>query len=192
VQCDEPGQDAVHLMARIAAGQEAALAQLIALQGRGVTLFAARMLGNAADGEDVAQETFLRVWRRAASYDPTRAKVSTWIYAIATNLCIDRQRRNRVWRFLGHTDVADLVDVLPDDGPDATTAIAGRQRLAAVRAGIAALPARQRTAILLAAVAELGVSEIAVTMATSRGAVEQLLVRARRKLRDDIGDDDGI
>ncbi len=178
------------LMAEIAAGREVALARLIALLGPGVAVFAGRYLGNPAEGEDIAQEVFLRVWRMAGRYDPGRAKVTTWVYRIAVNLCIDRQRRTRFWRLFGRADVQDVADVLADPVPGAEAVVAGRQRLARVQAGIAALPERQRMAIMLAAVAGLETPEIAVTMGTSAGAVEQLLVRARRRLRMDAGDDD--
>jgi RNA polymerase sigma-70 factor, ECF subfamily len=187
---NDPGQEAIALMAEIAAGRETALARLMAIMGRDIALFAGRYLGNRADGEDIAQEAFLRVWRMAGSYDPGRAKVTTWIYRITVNLCIDRQRRNRFWRLFGRVDAQDMAGVLPDPAPDATAVVAGRQTLARVQAGIAALPERQRMAIMLCAVGGLETQEIAVAMGASAGAVEQLLVRARRQLRRDVGDDD--
>ncbi len=186
----EPAQEAERLMAEIAAGREAALARLMGLLGRDIAMFAGRYLGNRADGEEIAQETFLRVWRMAGRYDPARAKVATWIYRITVNLCIDRQRRNRFWRIFGREQAADWADVLADPAPDATAVAAGRQMLARVRAGIATLPERQRMAIMLCAVGGLQTGEIAQAMGVSAGAVEQLLVRARRTLRKDVGDDD--
>ncbi|MGL5009390.1 MAG: RNA polymerase sigma factor [Paracoccaceae bacterium] len=183
-------EEAVKLMAGIAAGREVALAQLMAMLGRDVAVFAGRYLGNRADGEEIAQEVFLRVWRMAGRYDPARGRVTTWIYRIAVNLCIDRQRRNRFWRLFGREQAADWADVLPDETPDATAVVAGRQALAQVQAGIAALPERQRMAIMLTAVGGLNTAEVAQAMASSVGAVEQLLVRARRALRNDLGDDD--
>jgi RNA polymerase sigma-70 factor, ECF subfamily len=182
----DPVQD---LLAEIAVGRESALVRLMALLGRDIVAFAGRYLGNRAEGEDIAQEVFLRVWRTAGSYDPARAKVTTWIYRIAVNLCIDRQRRNRFWRIFGRADAQDLADILPDTAPDATAVLAGRQTLARVQAGIASLPERQRMAIMLCAVAGLDTQEIALAMATTAGAVEQLLVRARRTLRKETGDD---
>ena len=186
----DTAQEAAELMAEIAAGRESALARLIVLHGRNIVLFAGRYLGNPADGEDIAQETFLKVWRMAGSYDPTRAGVTTWMYRIAVNLCIDRQRRNRFWRVFGRADVTEIADALPGGEPDALTKLAGKQRLQRVRVAIAALPERQRMAIMLAAVAGLQTDEIAASMGTSPGAVEQLLVRARRALRHDVGDED--
>jgi RNA polymerase sigma-70 factor, ECF subfamily len=186
----EPAQEAAGLMAEIAAGREAALARLIGLMGRDIAVFAGRYLGNTADGEDIAQEVFLRVWRMAARYDPARAKVSTWIYRITVNLCIDRQRRNRFWRLFGRDQASDLADMLADPAPGTVAVIAGRETLARVQASIASLPERQRMAIMLSAVAGLDGPQIAQAMGASAGAVEQLLVRARRQLRRDVGDDD--
>jgi RNA polymerase sigma-70 factor, ECF subfamily len=186
----DTAQEAERLMAEIAAGRETALARLMGLFGRDIAVFAARYLGNRADGDEIAQETFLRVWRMAGRYDPARARVATWLYRIAANLCIDRHRRNRFWRIFGRESAEDWAEVLADPAPDATMVVAGRQRLARVRVGIAALPDRQRMAIMLCAVAGLETPAIAEAMGTSAGAVEQLLVRARRQLRRDVGDDD--
>jgi RNA polymerase sigma-70 factor (ECF subfamily) len=187
----DPTPEAARLMADITAGREAALARLILLIGRPLTLFATRILGNAADGEEVAQDTFLRVWRMAAQYDPARGQPLPWIYRIAVNLCIDRQRRNRFWRLFKRVDAADLADVLAGDAPSAVDTLAARQRLLQVQAGIAALPERQRMAIMLSAVAGLDGAGIAAALGTTTGATEQLLVRARRGLRRHLGEDEG-
>jgi RNA polymerase sigma-70 factor (ECF subfamily) len=190
---DHPGtqDEAIRLMRDIAAGHEAALARLIALYGRGLTLYASRFLASPSEGDEVVQETFLKVWHMARRYDPDRAAVSTWLYRITANLCIDRQRRGRFWRVFARADSANLADEMPDDAPDAPTTVAARQRLAQVRRAIAALPARQRQAILLTAVAGMDSREIAAIMNTNLGAVEQLLVRARRSLRAETGYDNG-
>jgi RNA polymerase sigma-70 factor, ECF subfamily len=178
------------LMQDIAGGHRPALARLMARHARGVALFAGRFLANAADGDDVAQEVFVKVWQQARHYDAGKASVATWIYRITTNLCIDRQRRNRFWRLFGRVQADDLADILPDDAPGATQTLAARQRLVRVRCGIARLPARQRMAILLVAVGEMDTDAVAAVMKTSQGAVEQLLVRARRSLRRMEGDAD--
>jgi RNA polymerase sigma-70 factor, ECF subfamily len=184
-------EDATELMRQIAGGREAALSRLIARHGRGLTLFATRFLGSASEADEVVQDTFLQVWRQADRYDPARAAVSTWLYRIAANRCIDRQRRARVRRFLGIGGrVEDLAEVLPDPAPGAWSQVAARQRLAQVRHALMRLPDRQRMALLLCAVGGMDTAEIAAIMAASPGAVEQLLVRARKALRDQVPDDD--
>lgn len=177
--------ESTDLLRQIAQGREAALARLIAVHGRGLTLFVTRFLGNASEADEVVQDTFLQVWRQADRYDPARAAVSTWLYRIATSRAIDRQRRARVRRFLGFGGGTDATtDTVPDPAPAALRVVAGRQRLTAVRAELARLPDRQRLALLMAAVGGMDMAEIAAIMQSSPGAVEQLLVRARRTLRN--------
>ncbi|MBD3788151.1 MAG: sigma-70 family RNA polymerase sigma factor [Sphingomonadales bacterium] len=127
----------------------------------------------------MAQEVFLRVWRQASRYDPDRAAVSTWIWRIAVNLCIDRNRRIGVRRFLGLEAAPDP----EDEAPGAEEALDARQRLGLARAAMEGLPERQREAILLRAAGGMSTAEIAAAMGVGPGAVEQLLVRARANLR---------
>jgi RNA polymerase sigma-70 factor (ECF subfamily) len=180
VDCEGPSEDD-DLLARIAAGDQAALARLIARHGRGLRMFATRYLGNAADAEDVAQGVFMSVWKKAGQFDPNRARASTWLYRITANRCADQRRRRFFRSFIGLDDLgADPAS----DSVNAETAIANRQELAIARAGIASLPERQRIALLLKVVADLDVPAIAEVMGASVGSAEQLLVRARRGLRD--------
>jgi RNA polymerase sigma-70 factor (ECF subfamily) len=171
--------EAQDLMQALALGERAALSRLIALYGPGLRRFAAQSLSVSSEAEDVVQEVFLRAWRKAESYDPRKGAVSTWLYRIAVNLCIDRNRRGGFRRFVG-------LDAMPepeDDAPGAEAGMAARQSLERARDAIAALPGRQRRALLLKVCAEMSTSEIAATLDTSEGAVEQLLVRARARVR---------
>ncbi|WP_309665724.1 sigma-70 family RNA polymerase sigma factor [Tabrizicola sp.] len=177
------------LISAVANGRESALAQLIARHGRGLAAIATRYLSNPAEAEDVVQEVFVRVWSHAARFDPTRARATTWLYAIAVRLCIDRLRKLRLRRFFGLGAGIDSLDDISDTAPATDSALASRQELALTRTAIAALPDRQRMAILLSAVAGLETSRIAETLDISVGAVEQLLVRARRTLRSSTGRD---
>jgi RNA polymerase sigma-70 factor (ECF subfamily) len=182
VQRNEPERsNDDELLARIAAGSQAALAELIARHGRGLRIFAARFLGNAADAEEIAQEVFIAVWNKAGRFDPARGRASTWLYRIAANRCIDAKRRRALRAFVG---LDDLQDIVATDEPDAEARTAARQELAVVREGLARLPARQRMALLLRAVADLDVGAVAEAMESSIGSAEQLLVRARRGLRE--------
>ncbi|MEM1372088.1 MAG: sigma-70 family RNA polymerase sigma factor [Pseudomonadota bacterium] len=183
---DREQHQAAALISEIARGDRRALGLLITDHGRRLTMVATRFLGREDEAEEVVQDVFVRVWRHAGSYDPAKAKVSTWLYRIAVNLCIDRQRKRALLRLVGLDDTSTEV---PDAQPTAADRIYGAQRLAKVRAAMDNLPSRQRMALLLCAVAELGNSEIADAMGISVGAVEQLLVRARRSLRQ-ISDQD--
>ena len=172
------------LLARVAAGEPGALDRLIARHGHGLTVVAARYLGRMAEAEEVAQEVWLRVWRRAARFDPDRAAARTWLYRIAVNMCIDRLRRRRLHRLVRLDEAA--AD-MPETAPQAQRIVAGRRRLDHVRSEIARQPDRQRMALLLAVGAGLTGEEIAEALGTSRGGAEQLLARARRRLRARIG-----
>ena len=176
------------LLARIAAGSQGALAQLIARHGRGLRIFATRYLGNPSDAEDVVQDVFVTVWKNADRFDPQKARISTWLYKITANRCIDQRRRRFLRSFIG---LDDLDGDPASEAPDAEARVSNRQELSIVRDGIAALPQRQRMALLLKVVADLDVPAIAEVMGTSVGSAEQLLVRARRGLRDHMAAHDG-
>ncbi|MBB4065445.1 sigma-70 family RNA polymerase sigma factor [Gellertiella hungarica] len=180
-----PPQDQVDeaLVARIAAGDPLALGRLIDRHGRGLRLFAGRYLGRSDEAEDIVQDVFLSVWKHAGGFDPRKGKATTWLYRIAANRCIDVRRWRRLRVFVG---LEGMDERLPSGDPEADILVGARQELTLVRAGLDALPERQRMAILLRAVADLDVPAIAEVMKTSPGAVEQLLVRARRSLRAGI------
>lgn len=168
------------LLLAVAAGDQAALARIIDRHGRGLRLFAARLLGSAADAEDIVQDVFVSAWKHAGRFDPQKGRASTWLYRIAANRCIDRRRRKSFRAFIG---LDAMTDEPAGDEPAADALIGARQELAIVRGGLAALPERQRMALLLRAVADMDVPEIAAVMEVSVGSAEQLLVRGRRALR---------
>ena len=125
------------------------------------------------------------------AFDHSEGSVSTRLYRIAVNHCIDRNRRTGFRRFLGLSgdrgEKGDPLDSLPDPGPGAERSLAATQALAAVRLAITRLPDRQRQALLLQVVAEMDHAAIALELGTGKGAVEQLLVRARATLRRGTG-----
>ncbi len=172
-----------NILVRVASGEQAALARLIDRHGHGLRVFAARYLGSVAEAEDVVQDVFVSVWKHAARFDPAKGRASTWLYRITANRCIDARRRRSLRVFIGLDDLHDLV---ADDDPGADARLGARQELAIVRDGLSRLPERQRMALLLRAVAGLGVPAIAEVMGASAGSVEQLLVRGRRGLRDHL------
>ncbi|WP_152003658.1 MULTISPECIES: sigma-70 family RNA polymerase sigma factor [Roseobacteraceae] len=179
--------DAKAAMAAMARGERAGLARLIALYGTGIRRYAAQMLSVSSEAEVVAQEVFLRAWTRAHSYDPDKGAVSSWLYRITVNLCIDHNRRCGFRRFVG----LDAAPEFEDEMPGVEAQLDGRQRLALAHAAIKALPARQRQAILLKVAGALSTVEIAEALGTSAGATEQLLIRARAALRAHMDLEDG-
>ncbi len=167
------------LLARVGAGDAAACRALVDAHLGRLHAFAWRMLGDAAEAEDVAQESFLRLWRTAPGWRD-EARVGTWLHRVAYNICIDRLRR----RDRGHAELPDdLVDPAPGPAQDRQRA----QVAAAVRRALARLPERQRAAIALVHYQELGNVEAAGILGVSVEALESLLARGRRALRERLG-----
>ncbi len=166
-------------MAQVAAGDERAFATLTRIHADQVHGLARRFTGNASDAEEIAQEVFWTVWKSAKKWQPGNARFATWLYRVTLNKCIDWDRRQRVRRFFFLPAPEDLID----DSPGADQSVEDRDSLALIRRSILRLPARQRAAILLSSQLEKSNKEIAAILEISPGAVEQLLVRARRTLR---------
>jgi len=167
------------LVARYARGDPHAARALATRHAPRLMAVATRVLGDPAEAEDVTQEALLRLWRVAPEWEPRGAAVGTWLYRVASNLCIDRLRRPRA---LG----SDAVPEVPDDRPDADGHLQAADRAAALQAALATLPDRQRIAIVLRHFEERGNPEIAEILETSVEAVESLLARARRSLTESL------
>lgn len=163
------------LMARLAGGERAALALLVRRHQRQVFQLAYRTTGDHVLAEDIGQEAFLRVWRYAKRYEST-AQFTTWLYRIVVNLCLDAFKRRRP--ITG--DVHANGDVEP--ARQVGTIEAG-ERADAVQRAVAALPDRQRLAVVMHRFSGLAVRSIAEATGWSESAVESLLVRAYAALR---------
>ena len=163
------------LMARIARGDEAAFRVLAGRHLPAMLGLARRILGNAADAEDVAQEAMLRVWTHAPRWQPLAA-FRTWLTRVTVNLCLDRKRR-APWVAL--EAAGDIVD--PALGASEKAERDERERQ--VAAAIAELPARQRAAIVLTYGDGMSNAQVAEILGTSVSAVETLLVRGKQNLR---------
>lgn len=173
----QPELDDDTLIARFASGDQSAARALTVRLTPGVMALARRMLRNEAEAEDVAQEAMLRLWKTAPDWEPGRAKVSTWLYRVTSNLCTDRLRKKR-------TSPMDDVPEPIDDAPSVTDTMVARERAVALNQGMATLPDRQREALHLRHFEDLSNIEIAKIMDTSVEAVESLLGRAKRSLAD--------
>jgi RNA polymerase sigma-70 factor (ECF subfamily) len=181
---DGPGKPAVRagegaeLLAALAAGDEAAFARVVRGHYDLVYRVAWRMLGGPGEAEDVAQEVFLRLWRGAERLREI-GSLRAWLARVATNLAIDRMRRRRPE---GAGEMPEVED--PQPGPERNAERSAASRL--VDAAIAALPERQRAAIVLTYSEELANSEVAAALGISIEAVESLLARARRNLKNEL------
>jgi RNA polymerase sigma-70 factor (ECF subfamily) len=167
------------LLAGLAAGDaEVALAFVRRFQ-RLVFGVALAVLGDARAAEDVAQQTFERVWRHAQVYDPRRGSVRTWLSTIARNLAVDTARVRRPTP----VDPVDLVDLLGagGDGPEQLAITA--EAVAELRRALAALPEAQARALVLAGIHGLTAREIAEVERIPLGTAKTRIRAAMGKLR---------
>lgn len=144
--------------------------------------FATRVLGDAAEGEDLAQEALLRLWQRrdradALPRDPSARRA--WLYKTVHRLCLDRLRRGRVRRWLG----LDWAEEIVDPSPRADAVLERDAVSEQVRAALDRLPERQRVALILFHFEGLSQSEAAAALEIGDAALESLLARGRRTLR---------
>ena len=172
------------VLERVAAGDAEAFGKLVERHQERLIRLCARLLNDAEEARDAAQEVFLKAFRGAGGFRP-QGQVFTWLYRIAVNHCLNRLRRRSLARFLSLSPAADdeaPVFDPPDLGPDAERTLAGRRRWLATRRAIEKLPPNQRAALVLAKFEGLSYREIAAVLETTESAVESRLVRAIRSL----------
>ncbi len=163
------------LLAAYAEGDQAAARALMLRLAPQILSLSTRMLKDRSEAEDVTQEAMLRLWRIAPDWREGEAKVSTWLYRVAANLCTDRLRRKK-----GQT--LDDVPEIEDTAPNAEAQLIAADRSSVLRAAVEKLPDRQKMALSLRHFEELSNPEIAEIMGTTVEATESLLSRARRTL----------
>jgi RNA polymerase sigma-70 factor, ECF subfamily len=167
------------LMRRVAGGDEPAFRELARRYAARALSLARRVTGNDADAEEVVQEALLRVWVNAPRWRPLAA-FRTWFYRVVLNLCLGRRRRAPFLPLEAAGDPADR-------SPGAEALVEQEQAAGRMAAAIAALPDRQRAAIVLTYHEGLSNAETAAVLETSVSGIEALLVRAKRSLREKLG-----
>ena len=179
------------IMLQVKAGDSSAFDYLVQKYRRPMLSFMYRMAHNATVAEDLAQEVFLRVYRSRASYEAS-AKFTTWLYRIATNLAVNHARDRRHERpentvSLDEPDenTGRTMDV-PDTSLSAEEAIVRRERMAAIRQRVQALPERQRMAVVMHKYQQMDYRQIADVLKLSESAVKSLLFRAYETLRGQL------
>ena len=179
------------VMLRVKAGDDSAFQYLVEKYRRPMVNYMYRMAHNAAAAEDLAQEVFLRVYRSRESYQAT-AKFTTWLYRIATNLAVNHARDTR------HERPEQMVSL---DEPDENTGLAmdvadssltveekilRRERMAAIRQRVQALPERQRLAVAMHKYQHMDYRQIGEVLKLSESATKSLLFRAYETLRGQL------
>ncbi len=175
------------LMRRIAEGDEVAFAELVEIHQHAVLGTVAKMLGNATEAEDVAQQVFVRVWRSAPRYQPT-AKFTTWLFTITRNLVFNEiRRRQRKPAVSLEEREEENFGTLSVDGEMKPDEFALHAELeTAVDAAIQRLPEKQRMAVVLRRYQEMAYEEIGEILGLSLPAVKSVLFRARAQLKEDL------
>lgn len=173
------------LMLRVKAGDAASFALLLERHRAPVIHFLYRMVQNQAVAEELAQEVFLRVYRARATYEPT-AKFTTWLFRIAMHLALNNLRDGKTEKLQASLDDESEDSTgrqLPDRNPTIEQELLHRVKLDEVRHAIAALPEKQRAAVLMHKYQELEYTQIARVLNCSESAVKSLLFRAYETLR---------
>jgi RNA polymerase sigma-70 factor, ECF subfamily len=161
----------------------AAFRELYEAYGPRVKAYMMRKGADAGTAEDLAQETLLMVWRKAALYAGDKGSMTTWVFTIARNLRIDRLRREVPWQELPEGRVAEASDdTLPDE------ALAEKQRQVRVQKALAELPPDQQEVVALAYLEGLSHSEIAARLGMPLGTVKSRMRIAYQKVRAALGD----
>lgn len=176
---DRQGDTDEALLARVAAGDRDAFAQLFAAYAGKVKGYLLRLGAPGGAAEDLAQDAMVNVWRRAASFDAAKAKASTWIFVIARNAWIDKLRREKVE--LAYRSVTIVVEESDDEAPD-DAAVRGETE-EQVEAALATLSEEQREVVKLSFFEDRPHSEIAERLALPLGTVKSRLRLALIKLR---------
>jgi len=173
------------LMERIGAGDHHAFRQLVERHQNAVIGTVARMLGNAAEAEDIAQQTFLRIWKNAKRYRP-EAKFTTYLFTITRNLVFNETRRRSRKKEVSADEREEnshiQAEASPNLQPDSELLQAELQK--AVDSAIASLPETQRMAVVLRRYENMPYDEIGAILDLSVSAVKSLLFRARTTLRE--------
>ena len=179
---DDPSRDEdARLLAAYAAGDANAARALIEAHSPGVLRLARRALGDQIEAEDVTQEAMLRLWKIAPEWRSGEARVSTWLYRVATNLCTDRLRKRK------YSSDAEVPEV-EDGKPSAVSQLEDAERTSALDKALNSLPDNQRMAVTLRHLEERSNPDIAEIMAITVEAVESLIARGKRGLKQRLAD----
>jgi RNA polymerase sigma-70 factor (ECF subfamily) len=185
------GVSDAEIMLRVKTGDESAFQYLVEKYRRPMVNFMYRMAHNAAAAEDLAQEVFLRVYRSRDGYEAS-AKFTTWLYRIATNLAVNHARDTRNERpekmasLDEPADETGLTMDVPDGSLSAEEMLLRRERLAAIRQRVQALPERQRMAVAMHKYQHMDYRQIGEVLKLSESATKSLLFRAYETLRQQL------
>ena len=172
-------------------GDQSAYADIVSLYQQSLHQVCYRMLGNKEEAEDTAQEAFIKAYIHLHTYDQKR-KFSTWLYRIATNLCIDRIRKKKPDYYLDAevpgTEGLDMYSQLAVDEPLPEEELERMELQERIQYEISRLPDKYRAVIILKYIEELPLQEISDILDIPLGTVKTRVHRGREALRKQLGD----
>jgi RNA polymerase sigma-70 factor (ECF subfamily) len=184
---------AAQLLKEAQGGDKRAFSRLVALHQRRVYACAVSMLGDGGDADDAVQETFMRAWRAIGRFDG-RSQLSTWLYRVCVNVCLNHIRRRK------RHDASDISDPrVPEPTADPTQgttdprhALEARQLSSRLESALEGLSESLRTTVVLVLVHGMPQKEAASVLGCSEGTIAWRIHEARRRLRLALGDEVGI
>ena len=184
----------VGLMQRVRDGDSAAFRELFAKYGDALVNFAYRFVNSRPRAEELAQDAFLQIYRARARYEP-KARFTTYLYRVVTNLCLNELRR---FEYQGKTEPLEGRPLendeegsreLPDRSlPEVEDLLAGLETGARINKVLDRLPPNQKSALLLSRVEGLSYQEVAECLEITESAVKSLIFRATQTLREELAD----
>jgi RNA polymerase sigma-70 factor, ECF subfamily len=176
------------LMAETARGDEYAFELLVKRHQSRILNLIFRFIGNRTQAGDFSQEVFMRVWQAAPRYKP-QAKFTSWIYRLATNLCLNELKSSGRRKLLFPESPAEASQTPNEErnvSPSAEDILLAEERGRQISLALQSLPENQRMALILKRYDNLSYLEIAKIMECSVSAVDSLLVRAKRNLQEKL------
>jgi len=172
------------LMALVCSGDHRAFATLVERHTQMFFAAAYRVCGNAIEAEDIVQDAFLKLWAKPQAFNPDKkVKFTTWFYRVVTNVGIDAARKKKP------QSSPDVIDFMADKADLADEVMAQSQEQAALEEAIQDLPERQKLALNLCVYEGLSNKEAADVLGVGVKALESLLMRAKRSLKDKFAKD---
>ena len=183
----------VALMLRVQGGDQAAFQELFRKFAPRVLQYTRRFVGSEAQAEEVTQDVFVQVFRFRQRYRP-QSRFSTWLFTIATNLCLnelrrpERQLRVDIWDRREDEEHREGPQLVDEAAITAEQGAATRELARELEAAVGELPPKQRAALLLSRVDGLAYRDVAAALGCSEGAVKALLFRATQTLKKNLRD----
>lgn len=175
-----PSSEEAQWVAKARQGDQAAFTKIVEAYQRPIFNLCYRMLGDAAEAEDAAQEAFIRAFMRIDSYDASR-KFSSWLFSIASHYCIDKLRKRRI-QWISWDDLPPWRWLPRDDKPQPEETMIEVEATQEVRTLLNTLPPDYRAAVVLKYWHNMPYEEIAAALDTTVSAIKSRLFRARKMM----------